>query len=399
MTRLLIVSEQVWPQGSGGTLATHLAIKLFAQRNIDTTVITGTPNPAKIEGVRYILPTFLKFSEKLRLWAHLVRPSVQHWFKSMFRETDVVYIPRYCYPLIPLARDLCEKVVVHLHDYQLISYNAAIFHNSQRRSFLDSLNDELLFELSEHTSLSRALLGSLLIPLNRLSRTFVAEADKILCVSKRQSEIIGRGFPEIVEKVSVIYNPLPELSIAEKRLEGPTMMYVGGDSYLKGFHIFLRASCELLKQNPHIKFMLTRPYKDTNALLIDRLNQKFGGAYNLTGYLKYEELRDLHSRSWALLFPSIWEEPFGYAVLEAMLAGTVPIASSVGGVPEIVRGTFAEKMLFDPGSVDSFVDRIESLVAMSEEQLTDLGFGLRETALKRFGSEATKEKLLNAFLS
>ena len=44
----------------------------------------------------------------------------------------------------------------------------------------------------------------------------------------------------------------------------------------------------------------------------------------------------LHSRAYALLSPSIWEEPLPYVVIKSMLMGTIPIAARTGGVPEVV---------------------------------------------------------------
>ena len=117
------------------------------------------------------------------------------------------------------------------------------------------------------------------------------------------------------------------------------------------------------------------------------------------GYLRHEEISKLHSISHALSFPSIWEEPLPYAVLEAMLSGTIPIASKVGGVPEIVEGSFAEKMLCEPYNVDELADRMESLLAMSNEQIVDVGLSLREAMIKNFDSEVTKRKLMEIFLS
>ena len=39
----------------------------------------------------------------------------------------------------------------------------------------------------------------------------------------------------------------------------------------------------------------------------------------------------------ALLFPVLWQEPFGLAVVEALVSGTPVIASSVGSLPELVN--------------------------------------------------------------
>ncbi|MEM0099627.1 MAG: hypothetical protein QXG50_01435 [Desulfurococcaceae archaeon] len=74
------------------------------------------------------------------------------------------------------------------------------------------------------------------------------------------------------------------------------------------------------------------------------------------------------------------------------------ILSKIGReVPEIVEGSFAEKMLFEPGDVDEYADKMESLLIMSNEQIADIGYGLREAMLKKFDLEVTRRKLLNLF--
>jgi hypothetical protein len=55
--------------------------------------------------------------------------SKEGWFRKLVKWADIVYIPRYAYPLIPVAKALGKRVVVHLHDYQPILYTAVIFHN------------------------------------------------------------------------------------------------------------------------------------------------------------------------------------------------------------------------------------------------------------------------------
>jgi glycosyltransferase involved in cell wall biosynthesis len=83
--------------------------------------------------------------------------------------------------------------------------------------------------------------------------------------------------------------------------------------------------------------------------------------------------------------------------MEAMAMGTIPVASKVGGIPEIVGGTPAEKMLFEASDVDGFVDKMESVLAMSGKQVVDTGFALREAALKRFNNEKIRQQLLEVF--
>jgi len=83
--------------------------------------------------------------------------------------------------------------------------------------------------------------------------------------------------------------------------------------------------------------------------------------------------------------------------VEAMAMGTVPIASRIGGIPEIVRGTYAEKMLFTPGHIGELIDRIESAASTSSEQLMDIGAKLRKAVLKKFDENIIKSQLLKIF--
>ncbi len=50
-----------------------------------------------------------------------------------------------------------------------------------------------------------------------------------------------------------------------------------------------------------------------------------------------EEKAKVFSRAKALLFPVIWDEPFGLVVAEALMSGTPVIASRKGSLPELVH--------------------------------------------------------------
>jgi glycosyltransferase involved in cell wall biosynthesis len=54
-------------------------------------------------------------------------------------------------------------------------------------------------------------------------------------------------------------------------------------------------------------------------------------------------------------------------------------------------------MLFEVGNVDDFVEKMESVLAMSNKQIMDVGFALRETVLKKFNPEVVKRELIKVF--
>jgi glycosyltransferase involved in cell wall biosynthesis len=238
--------------------------------------------------------------------------------------------------------------------------------------------------------LAKALLAAPLTPINRLARKWVSQADVIICVSNRQREIIEEAMPEVKGRITVIYNPLPDLPPTEKRLtDKKLLLYLGGSSFVKGFHMLLKALGEVAKRHDDLKVVMAR-VKRGKVL-----------ARNCMVYeeLPYDEVVKLHAKAYALLFPSICEEPLPYAVVESMLMGTIPIAARVGGVPEIVGGSPAEEYLFTPGDVEEFVDKIEALLSLSKENIMDVGSSLTEAVLKKFNSEHVRRKLIEIFSS
>ena len=399
MTRIVVVSERYHPFG-GAELATHLILKLLKSENCDIRVLTGQKNIDKIHGVKYLYVPYLAAHTKVQRWINEVKLRSETWFKDLIAQNDIVYIPRTAYPIIPLAKKSGKKVIVHLHDYHPISYSSVMFHDEKYDPYIfHEMKKTLKFEIMKNKNNRKNLFSFSFAFLINLCKFWISKADEILCVSNRQLAIIQQAYlSDIEKKLRVIYNPLPKVPKIEKKLEDHILMYLGGDHYVKGFHTVLNASMRLLYGDHMFRILLLGSYENTSILLIDRLNDIVGGAYKMMGHIGYQEVLNYHSISHALIFTSLLEEPLPYVILESMLSGTIPIASRVGGVPEIVKGTFAEKMLFKPGDVDELVDRIQILLSLSNEQIIDLGLSLRETILHRFHLDAIKKKLINTFL-
>jgi hypothetical protein len=129
------------------------------------------------------------------------------------------------------------KVALHLHNYQELAYTSIVLAGREPDTATDAI-----VEYREHGSLLRALLAGLGHYVNYVNRLAVMFADKIICVSQRQYEILLRYLPELREKAVVVYNPPPPLpSIDKKVSREPILIYPGGESYVKGFHMVVGA--------------------------------------------------------------------------------------------------------------------------------------------------------------
>jgi len=316
-------------------------------------------------------------------------------------KADTVYIPRLAFPAIPYVKGMGKTVVVHLHDYMPLSYSAAILAPYEEHKHRIT-HDDVKLECGK--GVKYCLGASILWWLPKLVRGWITLADRIVCVSRRQAEIIIDLVPELKDKIEVVYNPIPPKLASYNSVKAPsntpTFLYVGGDRYVKGFHILVEVVKKLGRQGVRAKFILTNTYNQRSLKTLRTLSQRYKNIeINVVGRVNHHELLNLHREAWALIFPSLWEEPLPYSVVESMLTGTIPVASKVGGVPEIVEGTPAEEYTFTPGDAGKLLDRVEKLVSQPREAIVDAGMKLREHALRLFNERKIESMLFDLFES
>jgi len=397
--KILVFSKLFWPEGGGAELATYLIIRDVLSKYFDVTVVSGTSKPAPdiLRICRYIYWDMLRTRYKPLEWIKIFVS--MDYIKRLIEETDIIYLPSHT--LIPLAIIFKRlrpgvKIVIHLHNYQPLTYTSVVLSDRE-----PDLATDIIVERWEHDSIARAVAIGLLGSLNKINMLALRVADRIICVSKRQCELILRKMPWLRLKTHVIYNPPPHTPSIEKRLStSPTLLYGGGSSVIKGIHVLVKAlkNLETCRETQGERLLITYGRIGEHQRLIEilkRLNIKV----EILGRISYEEVLKLHRIIWATLFPSINEEPMPYAVLESALLGTIPIASRTGGIPEILEGTPAEKYMFTPGEAGELAKKIENIILLSREEVLDIGTRLREHAIKIFNREEIERMIVDLFMS
>ena len=93
--------------------------------------------------------------------------------------------------------------------------------------------------------------------------------------------------------------------------------------------------------------------------------------------------------------PSVWDEAFGFALVEAMAHGKPAIASAVGAIPEILDCSVAN-MLIERNDVEGLTERILQLA--SDPRLRDqIGWAAKRVVRQRFDLTERISELLRVY--
>jgi glycosyltransferase involved in cell wall biosynthesis len=151
-----------------------------------------------------------------------------------------------------------------------------------------------------------------------------------------------------------VFSPDPRV---ERR---QALLYVGRVAPEKGVHVLVDAFRTLSAERPELELIIVGPswiadpaqLLDTEPALYeeirrfsstdyeDALLRRAGPARDrvrLLGVLDHDEVAEQYRRCAALIMPSLFEEPFGMPVVEAMASGASVVASRRGGLPELIE--------------------------------------------------------------
>jgi glycogen synthase len=120
------------------------------------------------------------------------------------------------------------------------------------------------------------------------------------------------------------------------------LLYVGRVSPDKGVHTAVEAVCLLVHRHGHKNVTLTVAGRASDSDYMRRLEALAadGGVKDnvvFAGQFAREQLPGIYQTHDVLVFPSIWEEPFGITPLEAMCSGLAVVGTTTGGSREIFR--------------------------------------------------------------
>jgi glycosyltransferase involved in cell wall biosynthesis len=137
-----------------------------------------------------------------------------------------------------------------------------------------------------------------------------------------------------------------------------------------------------LDQTPRVRALATYFRDGYLERLRERLPDRVRSRVHFPGWAQHEELPAEYARADLFVFPSVWDEPFGIPIAEAMAAGLPVVATRVGGIPEMVADG-ETGLLVEPGGAESLAAALEQLVDDAELRAR-LGEAGRQRAAERF---------------
>ena len=164
-------------------------------------------------------------------------------------------------------------------------------------------------------------------------------------------EVVPNFLPEAVEtNRSQTADLQPYLS---RLPQSEFLMYAGDLSRIKGIHILLQAYADLAGRDVPPLVLIGRVLPETprqmpaNVLVMNRW--------------PHAAVMEAWRRSMLGFLPSIWEEPFGIVLLEAMSCARPVIASRIGGITDfVVDGDSG--LLVEPGDAAGLRNAIQRLL-------------------------------------
>ncbi|MER7664597.1 MULTISPECIES: glycogen synthase [unclassified Streptomyces] len=234
-------------------------------------------------------------------------------------------------------------------------------------------------------------------------RTAIESADAVVAVSRGMRDDILACYPALdADRVHVIHNGIdtrlyrPDHETAALRRIGldpdrPFVLFVGRITRQKGVPHLLRAARSF---DPDAQLVLCAGAPDTPEIgaefreLVDELERVRDGVHWIPEMLPRPQVIQLLSHAAVFVCPSVYE-PLGIVNLEAMACGTPVVASSVGGIPEVVddgrTGLLVPYEARHPEDFESGLTQAVNRVLDDPAEAARMGAAGRQRAVREFG--------------
>ena len=321
-----------------------------------------------------------------------VKKAIQKEIKDV--KPDVVYIIHFVNKLSPSvirgAKQLGIPVVLRLSDYFLLCPRFDFMYQKKVcEECITSGYTACIRKKCVKNSLFASLIRVFSMKLHNFIKVY-NDVDAFITPSEfLKDKLVANGFQE--KKITCI----PTFTRSETQNVIPILgeygLYFGRITEEKGVETVVKAYEKL----PHHNLKIMGDDSTTEAEKLKKYIEKHN-IHNIqfVGFKSGEELEKIISNARFTLIPSIWYDNLPNTALESFKYAKPVIASNIGSLPELVVDG-ENGWLFEPGNVDSLVEKIKMLD--DDNMVKNMGESSRERLNKQFAPSTHYKALMDIF--
>lgn len=298
------------------------------------------------------------------------------------RECEIAHVHTVTQLLPAIHRESPQtRLVFHAHDHSLVDFDASV-----------------LRERLKHAALILA------------------------CSTTLADKIAGR-FPELADRCHGLHNGVDQrfLDTPANPARSQEVLFVGRLSPEKGVHVLLEAFRRIASRFPRACLHLVGPrsfapqqfvdpfgrdpktvairpfYRDTRRYMdaVLRNIAALDGRVRCEGCIPNGAMTQRYASAGIFVFPSIWDEPFGIPIIEAMAAG-LPVITTRGGAASEIVVDGETGLLVERGDPDALERALEALLSDPGSRIR-MGAAARERVAKMFTWDRAVSELVGHY--
>lgn len=254
--------------------------------------------------------------------------------------------------ILPVARKYNIPVVMSVHDYKLINPNYVLYDHGE---ICERDNLGAILHRCIKNSYAATIADVLEMTVHRMLGVYESVAKFIVPTTFVKRKLVERGVD--VWKIETVPLMVEQKNIKTKEHKNMDsyILYAGRLMEEKGIYLLL----EVAKKLPEINFKIAGTGPELRNVEL-RIKDEELSNIELLGFVEKDKLEQIIAQARLVVVPSLWYEPSPLAVLEAMSAGKVVVATQIGGIANLIDDRETGFTL-ETSNVVQWVDQIQKI--------------------------------------
>lgn len=350
--KIVFAIEYFFPFDKGGSeWSTYYLAKGLVKKGHNVTIVTpnyGSKSAESINGINLIRFPFYK---KTRVFDKIpgnffyTNPFFILWTALFLilalkkEKPDIIHVQgKYSISPARIANIYLKRpILTTIRDYiPICNYGMCLMQKDKACSLIEYFAKDFRKYFKQYVfpkNISNYALNLLMSIWGRMSSKLlkiVSRDLKVIVLSKRQENIyLANGY----KNLQVMYNSFEFPKKIKNLKKEKVISYAGRLTPGKGINLIMDFIPEFTKEYSVYKFYFAgEGFLKENLI---KLSKKYK-QINVLGNISHKELLHLFAKSKAVLAPSVWPEPFGRVVLEALAANTPILVGKRNGLAPLI---------------------------------------------------------------